>query len=257
MNDARTSAPMILPLSSRSRFVTTALRRRVAAVAAVLIAFTTLTACSLSDFSSAETPQASPTPTPSPTPTFDSQFTRDGTFQSHVDIDGIDFVYTLWPTKATPQTNLWFPKGNKHFSFTLQAYDMDRKLRDKFKTKRKVWLDRITVDSETLTKSGAVERPYELNSKAARITFDPEPVTDKHGMLITSPKGSFELRNQQIGDVAMDTKGINLIFRSTVWIQRSAGSKSYYQETIRQSVPIAIFASTQPTVATRIPVNAN
>ncbi|MFI5427366.1 hypothetical protein [Aeromicrobium sp. UC242_57] len=235
----------------------TALRRRVSAVVAVLVALVMLTACSLSDFSPTDTPQASPTPTPSPTPTFDSQFTRDGTFQSHVDIDGVDFVYTIWPTKSTPRTNLWFPKGNKYFSFTLQAYDLDQELRDKFKTKRKVWLDRIRVDSETTTKSGAVERPYQLNARAKRITFDPEPVTNKNGMLITSPKGAFELRNQQIGDLAMDTKGVTLIFRATVWIQRSAGSKSYYKETIRQSVPIAIFQSGQPTEVTKIPVNAN
>lgn len=238
--------------------MTSAFRRRISAAIAVSVALVTLTACSLSDFSpTAEEPKASATPTPTPTPTFDSQFTRDGTFQSHVDIDGVDFVYTVWPTKSTPQTNLWYPKGNKFFSFTFQAYDLDQQIRDKFKTKRKVWLDRIQVDSETTTKSGAVERPYSLNSKAARITFDPEPVKNKYGMLVTSPKGAFELRNQKIGDLAMDTSGLNLIFRATVYIQRSAGSKSYYKETIRQSVPIAIFASNQPTAVTQIPVNAN
>lgn len=232
-------------------------RRRASAAVAATIAMLALSACSLSDFAPVEETKASPTPTPSPTPTFDSQFTRDGTFQSHVDIDGIDFVYTIWPTKSTPRTNLWFPKGNKYFSFTFQAYDLDQELRDKFKTKRRVFLDRIRVESETTTGSGAVERPYELNSKAARITFDPEPLKGKYGMLITSPKGSFELRNQEIGSLAMDTKGLNLIFRATVHIQRSAGSKSYYKETIRQTVPIAIFTSNQETEVTKIPINAN
>lgn len=232
-------------------------RRRASAAVAATIAMLALSACSLSDFAPVEETKASPAPTPSPTPTFDSQFTRDGTFQSHVDIDGIDFVYTIWPTKSTPRTNLWFPKGNKYFSFTFQAYDLDQELRDKFKTKRRVFLDRIRVEAETTTASGAVERPYELNSKAARITFDPEPLKGQYGMLITSPKGSFELRNQEIGTLAMDTKGLNLTFRATVNIQRSAGSKSYYKETIRQSVPIAIFASNQETEVTKIPINAN
>lgn len=232
-------------------------RRRLAALAALLLALAVLSACSLSEFSPTEEAKPAPTPTQTPTPRFASQFTDDGTFQSHIDIDGVDFVYTVWPTKATPRTNLWFPQGNKYFSFTLQAYDLDQELRDKFKTKRMVWLDRIRVDSDTVTKSGAVERPYSLNSKAARITFDPEPQKNKYGMLITSPKGSFEIRNQVIGNLAMDTAGVNLTFRATVYIQRSAGSKSYYKETIRQKVPIAIFASDQPTKAARIPINAN
>lgn len=234
----------------------TPLRRR-ATAAIALTAALLLSGCGLSDFAAQDTGTPAAKPTPSPTPTFSSQFTRDGTFQSHVDIDGVDFVYTLWPTKSTPRTNLWFPKGNKYFSFTLQAYDLDQKLRDPFKTKRKVWLDRIRVESETTTGSGAVERPYDIDAKASRITFDPEAVTDKRGMLITSPKGAFELRNQKIGTLAMDTRGLNLIFRATVHIQRSAGSKTYYKETIRQRVPIAIFPSSEETAVTKIPIDAN
>lgn len=233
--------------------------RRLAGIAAAAVALVALTGCgSLGDFNPASDNQTSaPTPTPTPTPTFDSQFTRDGTFQSHVDIDGVDFVYTLYPTKSTPRTNLWFPRGNKFFSFTFQAYDLDQDLRDKFSTKRKVWLDRIQVESETTTESGAIERPFELNSRAYRITFDPQAVRSKYGMLITSPKGAFELRNNKIGTLAPDTRGLNLIFRADVHIQRSAGSDSYYSETIRQKVPIAIFASDKATEVARIPVDAN
>ncbi len=58
---------------------------------------------------------------------FDSQFTRDGTFQSHVvlpEAPDLDFVYTIYPTKSTPRTNEWYPKGGKFFSFTFQAYDL-------------------------------------------------------------------------------------------------------------------------------------
>jgi hypothetical protein len=222
-----------------------------------LLAALLLSGCgSLSEFGAKESSTPA-TPTPSPTPTFSSQFTRDGTFQSHVDVDGVDFVYTIWPTKSTPRTNLWYPKGNKFFSFTFQAYDLDQELRDTFRTKRKVWLDRIRVESETTTESGAVERPYDLDATASRVTFDPQPVTSKRGMIITSPKGAFELRNQKIGTLAMDTRGLNLIFRATVHIQRSAGSRTYYRETIRQRVPIAIFASDSETKAAKIPVDAN
>jgi hypothetical protein len=233
------------------------LRRRVQAGVIAVAAAVALSACSFDGFSSKDDkPVPSAAPTASPTPAFESQFTRDGTFQSHVDIDGVDFVYNMYPTKATPRTNEWYPTGNKYFSFTFQAYDLDRDLRDPFKTKRKVYLDRIEVESASQAASGTVQRPYTLDEKAAKITFDPEPVTTKYGMLITSPKGAFELRNQPIGDLAPDTRGLTLTFRATVRIQRSAGSKVYLREEIRQEVPIAIFASDTPTVAAQIPVNA-
>jgi len=203
----------------------------------------------------AESPAASPTAVETP---YDSQFTRDGTFQSHIDVNGVDFVYTLYPTKSTPRTNEWYPKGNKFFSFTFQAYDLDRALRDKFSTKRKVYLDHITVTSETkTTDGGAVQHPYELDAVAKEVTFDPEPVTTKYGMIITSPKGAFELRNQKIKPVSMDTKGIDLLFTATVWIQESPGSTKFYKKVIRQKVPIAIFESDKPTEVQSIPVDAN
>jgi len=199
-----------------------------------------------------------PTAAPSVPARFDSQFTRDGTFQSHVDIDGIDFVYTLWPTKSTPRTNEWFPLGNKFFSFTFQAYDLDKRLRDPFATKRKVYLGRIKVASRTTTVDGGpTQRPYRLDASARTITFDPEPTATARGMLITSPKGAFELRNQRIGAMSLDTRGLTLRFTATVWIQERAGSDSFYEKEITQDVPIAIFESTEPTRATEIPINAN
>ena len=189
---------------------------------------------------------------------FDSQFTRDGTFQSHIDVDGVDFVYTLWPTKSTPRTNEWYPRGDKFFSFTFQAYDLDRRLRDPFATKRKVYLDRIKVTSRTTTVGGGpVQRPYRLDASARKITFDPEPVATERGMLITSPKGAFELRNQRIGSMSLDTRGLTLSFSAVVWIQDRAGSDSFSRREITQDVPIAIFESTEKTKVAKIPVNAN
>ncbi|WP_317698599.1 hypothetical protein [Aeromicrobium sp. REDSEA-S32_B7] len=169
----------------------------------------------------------------------------------------LDFVYTIWPTKSTPRTNEWYPLGDKYFSFTLQAYDLSRRLRDPFRTKRRVYLGKIQVSSATTTSSGEVENPYTLDADARRITFDPEPVASRYGMLITSPKGAFELRNQKIGPLAADTKGVTLTFKATVWIQRRAGSREYVPELVTQEVPIAIFASKTPTEAQKIPINAN
>ncbi|WP_395694543.1 hypothetical protein [Nocardioides sp.] len=200
---------------------------------------------------------ASPSPSASETP-YPSQFTRDGTFQSHIEIDGMDYVYTLYPTKSTPRTNEWYPKGNKYFSFTFQAYDLDQKIRDPFSTKRKVYLDRMQVQSDTVTYDGGkTEHPYKLDAEARKVTFDPEPVSTKYGMLITSPKGAFELRNQKIRPTSPDTKGIDLHFTATVYAEDSAGSDSYTKKVIKQKVPIAIFSSDEPTKAQSIPVDAN
>lgn len=230
------------------------------AVAALTTVAALLSGCSAFDgLTSSDDTSESPAAAPSAVETpYDSQFTRDGTFQSHIDVNGVDFVYTLYPTKSTPRTNEWYPKGSKFFSFTFQAYDLNRSLRDKFATKRKVYLDHITVTSETKTTDGGpVQHPYELDAVAKEITFDPEPVTTKYGMIITSPKGAFELRNQRIKPVSMDTKGIDLLFTATVWIQESPGSTRFYKKVIRQKVPIAIFESDKPTQVQSIPVDAN
>lgn len=249
------------PHPQETRMPSTLARRRTGAAALVAVAALLLSGCSaINDLTGNDDPSeaASASPTATETP-YESQFTRDGTFQSHINIDNIDYVYTLYPTKSTPRTNEWYPKGEKFFSFTFQAYDLDRELRDPFKTKRKVWLQRIRVTSKVILEDGSTntERPYELDAVAKEITFDPEPLSNRYGMLITSPKGAFELRNQAIQPTSEDTRGIDLIFSSTVYAEDRAGSDRYTKHVIKQRVPIAIFPNDQPTEAQSIPVNAN
>ncbi|WP_126688248.1 hypothetical protein [Nocardioides ferulae] len=233
-------------------------RARLALALALTVLLAALSGCGLLDTGGAE---AAEEPTEEPTTSeafFNSQFTRDGTFQSHIDVEGLDFVYTLYPTKSTPRTNEWYPRGSKFFSFTFQAYDLEQKLRDPFATKRKVYLEHIKVTSRTTREGGGkAQRPYELDRVAEKITFDPEPLTTKYGMLITSPKGAFELRNQRIKPTALNTRGIDLTFTATVWIQRKAGGTEFYKREIKQTVPVAIFESEEKTQVAQIPVNAN
>jgi hypothetical protein len=234
--------------------------RGLAGVLTAAAAVTALSGCSVVDgLTGNDDPSGSPSATPSASATpYESEFTRDGTFQSHIEIDGMDYVYTLYPTKATPRTNEWYPKGEKFFTFTFQAYDLDRDLDDPFKTKRKVYLKRIAVTSTVKTTSGTNdEQPYELNAIAKEVTFDPEPASTSRGMLITSPKGAFELRNQAIQPTAQDTIGIDLTFTASISVERRAGSKTFTKKTIKQRVPIAIFASDKATEAQDIPVDAN
>lgn len=237
-------------------------RSRLLVLPAVLLLSAVLSSCSVvEDLTNGNDDGATPTAEPTTSATteyYDSQFTRDGTFQSHIDMAGLDFVYTLYPTKSTPRTNEWYPLGNKFFSFTFQAYDLDQDLRAPFNTKRKVFLGRIQVSSTTTRSDGGPsESPYSLDADAKTITLDPEPLGNSYGMLITSPKGSFELRNQQINPTDPATIGIDLTFVATVQLESSPGSNRFVEQTITQKVPIAIFPSDDPTVAQEIPVNAN
>lgn len=238
-------------------------RGRIAARALSLALGTSLVlgGCGLLDGGGADEPSPAPTEATTVERVYDSQFTRDGTFQSHIGVKGapdIDFVYTLYPTKSTPRTNEWYPRGKKYFSFTFQGYDLAQGLRDPFRTKRKIYLDRITVTSRTITSGGGkTERPYELDAVAREITFDPEPLSTKYGMLITSPKGAFELRNQAIEGTSLDTRGIDLMFTATVWVESRAGSGDFRRYEVEQTVPIAIFESEEKTEAAKIPINAN
>lgn len=204
-------------------------------------------------------PTAAATTTTTTDAYYQSQFTRDGTFQSHIELDKVDFVYTLYPTKSTPRTNEWYPAGSKYFSFTFQAYDLARGLRDPFETKRKVYLSTVSVTTQTVRSDGGpAEQPYSLQVNAQTVTLDPEPLKlDPYGMLITSPKGAFELRNQEIAGSAPATIGIDMTLSAKVFIETSPGSQRFVEQTITQQVPIAIFTSDDATVATSIPVDAN
>ena len=255
---------MILTLDSQENPMSrnrSSLRSALLGAAGLVLTVAMLSGCSaIDDLTSSNDPSPAPSASPSAEETpYDSQFTRDGTFQSHIKIDGIDYVYTLYPTKSTPRTNEWYPKGKKYFSFTFQAYDLDQPLRAPFKTKREVWLEHIKVTSEVKSLDGGTtgEHPYSLDADAKEVTFDPEPVSNEYGMLITSPKGAFELRNQAIKATGPDTKGIDLHFTSTVWVESRPGSDEYSKKVIEQRVPIAIFSSDKPTQAQSIPINAN
>jgi hypothetical protein len=226
-------------------------RRLVVGVAASLLL---LSGCSAAPQPSVqEEPSATQTEMP-----FNSEFSRDGTFQSHADVDDVDFVFTIWAAKATPRMAEWRPKGDKFFSFTFQAYDTRQQMRAPFKSKRLVWLERVQVTSATTTDSGTVESPYSLDEWAPDITFDPEARTSgRKGMLITSPKGAFEIRNQVIKDLADDTQGVTLTFRAVVHMQAKPGSKTYTKREITQTIPVAVHKSKYPTIPQPIPFNAS
>lgn len=233
--------------------------RRVASLAvAAVVGLLLLSGCALPGTKhAAATPSATASAAPDPEKLFPSEFTRDGTFQSHININDMDFVYTLFATKATPRTHEWFARGDKYYSFSLTVYDLDRRLRDRFATKRKVWLSHIKVTSTTDWPHHHSQSPYFLDAVAKRVTFDPQPLSTRYGMLITSPKGAFELRNQRIASVGVGTRGLTLHFAATVHVEVSPRSQRYETETVRQSVPITLYPGTTATHVARIAVDAN
>lgn len=246
-----TSPPPTSPTPSPRRGRTPA-RATVALLAAVLLL---LQGCSQAE--EKPSPEVVKSPSVAPMP-FNSEFSRDGTFQSHIKLDDIDYVFTIWAAKATPRMAEWRPKGDKFFSFTFQGYDTRAEMRDRFRRKRLIWLERVQVSSSTTTASGTVETPYVLDEWAPDVTFDPEARTSgRKGMLITSPKGAFELRNQVIKDLADDTEGVTLTFRATVHVQQRRGSTSYAKREVSLQIPVAIFASQYPTSPQPVPFNAS
>ncbi|MEG9225098.1 hypothetical protein [Aeromicrobium sp. Sec7.5] len=232
-------------------------RSRWACAALVVGLALTASACS------SGSPSGEPTPVPTKAVTdtgadepTGSMFTDNGTFTSSTTIDGIEYVLTLYPTAVTPFTHQWYPGGDKLFTMSMTAYDTDRAERDPFASKRVVFLDRVSVSSVATDESGNTvgTEPYRLDEQAARVTFDPEPLADPgYGMVITSPKGAFELRDQVIGTLGAKVREVTLSFRATVWAQNSAGSAQLNRQDISTEIPIVIFASTKDTTTVENP----
>ena len=230
---------------------------RVARVALVLGLALTAAACS------SGSPSGEPTPVPTQAVTetgadepTGSMFTDNGTFTSSTTIDGIEYVLTIYPTAVTPFTHQWYPGGDKLFTMSMTAYDTDRAERDPFASKRVVFLDRVSVSSVATGESGNTvgTEPYRLDEQAARVTLDPEPLADPaYGMVITSPKGAFELRDQVIGTLDAKVREVTLSFRATVWAQNAAGSAQLNRQDISTEVPIVIFPSTKDTTTVTDP----
>ncbi|MFT4263341.1 MAG: hypothetical protein QM572_08170 [Nocardioides sp.] len=204
------------------------------------------------------TTAADPYETHSKTEEVYSAFTRDGTFETHTSSTGIDFVLTVYPTKATPRTHEWYPQGNKYFTFTFQSYDLDVAMRDPFRLKRKTYLSRVQVTSTSDSASGAATSAFNLDADPLDITLDPHPLrSKKYGQMITNPKGSLEVRNQAIGDLPDDTTMVTLDFKFEVWVQDVAGKKAYTKQTVEEKMPIFIYKSDTPTRVLPIAIDAN
>lgn len=171
---------------------------------------------------------------------FASLFTDMGSVHPKLTIgDQLEIELDVWTEQKTHD---WYTNSAKIFSFVINAFDRRTAASAPFDTKRRVYMSQITVTATTVTSTGRSETPFILQADPLKVTLDPEALRSEYGLLITSPKGGFQLESNQIGSLAKDTYGITLDFAMTISTESSAGSGNYLQQVVHQSVPIAIFS---------------
>ena len=102
-------------------------------------------------------------------------------------------------------------------------------------------MSNIAVTATTSTTSGASVSPFVLDTDPLLVTLDPEALRSDKGLLITSPKGGFQLESNSIGALSPDTYGVLLDFAMTVSVEGAAGGGQYTTQVVHVPVPVAIF----------------
>ena len=216
-----------------------------AATSLVALAALSLTACtSIPMFGPAPAALTGVSTTTVPTPTatplvYDSVFSDMGSIHPKVKLaNKLELELDMWTEQKTHE---WYPDSEKLFSMVISVFDTNVSESASFAKKRKVYMSNLTVTATTTTTSGLVENPFVMNVNPVKVTLDPEALRSMKGLLITSPKGGFQLQSNKIGSLAADTTGLVLDFAMTVSTQASGGSKNYTTQVIHQMVPVAIF----------------
>jgi len=221
---------------------------RISAVSLVALASLTLTGCSIGmPFSVGESPiaaaQAAATSTPTPTPTpelvFNSEFSDMGSVHPSTLIgDELDLTLDMWTEQKTHD---WTASSEKLFSFVINVFDNKVPADATFANKRTVYMSKLVVTATTSTDSGTSSTPFVLNVDPVAATLDPEAIRSEYGLLITSPKGGFQLESNAINQLPDDTNGLNLDFAMTITSEAASGTKNFIQQEVHISVPVAIF----------------
>jgi hypothetical protein len=183
---------------------------------------------------------------------FASVFTDMGSVHPTVDVaEQLELKLDVWTEQKTHD---WTPMADKRFSFVIGVYDNRVPADATFDQKRRVYMSNLTVTAKTSTTSGLVELPYTLNTDPLKVTLDPEALRSEQGLglLITSPKGGFQLESQQIGVLADDTEGLMLDFAMQVSFETSPLSNTYTTQVVHQYVPVAIFSEEESKASTEV-----
>jgi hypothetical protein len=180
-----------------------------------------------------------PTPTATPELVFDSVFTDMGSIHPTLMIGtDLELQLDMWTEQKTHE---WYTDSDKLFSFVISVFDKAVPAEAPFATKRQVFMSNISVTATTSTTSGASVSPFVLDTDPTLVTLDPEALRSDSGLLITSPKGGFQLESNQIGQLSADTYGVILDFAMTISSESVAGTGGYSTQVVHLPVPVAIF----------------
>ncbi|TFB84308.1 hypothetical protein E3O44_15875 [Cryobacterium algoricola] len=220
---------------------------RIAAVTGVAILSLTLTSCTSVaalvgfapiDQASQVSATAAPTATAAPL-VFDSVFTDMGSIHPTIQLaPQLELQLDMWTEQKTHE---WYTDSDKRFSFVISVFDRAQAPEAPFGTKRHVYMSNITVTATTTTASGASTTPFVLNVNPIAATLDPEALTGPGGLLVTSPKGGFQLESNPIGILTPDTYGLTLDFAMTIAGEATAGGGATVTQIVHQAIPVAIF----------------
>jgi hypothetical protein len=217
---------------------------RAGSTAAVGLLAMSLTSCSVSGGLFGDNPlaaaQVEPTTVATTVPLeYNSVFSDMGSIHPTAMIGNqLELELDMWTEQKTHE---WYPDSEKLFSFVVNVYDQTVPAEAPFSSKRLVYMSNLTVTATTTTTSGNVETPLVLNVDPVAVTLDPEALRSDYGLLITSPKGGFQLESNAIGEVAADTEGLSLDFAMTISAESAPGSGVYVTQPVHQLVPVAIF----------------
>jgi hypothetical protein len=203
---------------------------------------------------------ATPTSTPTPTQTcsnygFESVFSAYGSVHYTRELaDNLTMYIDMWTEQKTHE---WYPEAEKKLNFVINVLDTNAEEDDAFKLKRKVYMSELVLDANTVTPSGTSEVAFSMDVDPIEATLDPEALSSKYGLLITSPKGGFQKEDNTIGTVAAETIGMNMDFQLTLSTQTKAGKSKYKTRVYTVELPVAIFhADTDPSASTSCATNA-
>ncbi|MFC5928488.1 hypothetical protein D6T64_20955 [Cryobacterium melibiosiphilum] len=170
---------------------------------------------------------------------FNSEFTDMGSVHPTIVLaDQLELELDMWTEQKTRD---WSPDSEKLFSFVISVYDRSVSADASFESKRHVYMSNIAVTSTIESATAASSSAYDLNADPVMLTLDPEALQSDQGLLITSPKGGFQLESERIGSLPADATGITLDFAMTIATESVAGSAAYSSETVHQLIPVAIF----------------
>ncbi|MDX2377994.1 fructose 1,6-bisphosphatase [Microbacterium sp. LRZ72] len=222
--------------------------RRLGFASLVLAATLVATGCAgLTDAIDSVTGGDEPAPVSTPTPSgsaameFDSVFSFDGSVTVTSTIaDELDIVLDIWAVDPR-RTQEWTASNEKVFGFSVNANDLLVSDRAVLKDKRRVYLSQIAITSQTSQTSGQTAQPFQYMADP-RTLVPADTLRSSRGLLINSFQGGLLVPETAIQQLPEDTVGLTLTFALTVSVEGTADdSSSFAQQTVYQTVPIAIY----------------